>query len=372
MVPVWTTAVVSERVSNEQQSCSDRGRTLLSEMGSTRNRVPSQQIRDDFLLETNFDDDGTLTRAYNTLNQQGNGGGGGGGRESSGQYQQQPLQQRSVSRRSLPYRSNLSVDRYSDNTIHGRSSRGDCCKSCMTRIPYATLIATVMCLIGVGIFCGTMYRGTSLAIIMLDQVFHLRLLWIEAVQMIFVVIGASMAALGLMILFVGFLATGATRYKVYRAWGSRVGGRISCAVFMGITYFLKIVWIVIFSFLGIVTFVFTVFWHMCANPNVQQHRNCIDLTQFYFMFPAGVKQEDMTICEQSKVKAFCKDGVEKCEIMFILATVSCLLIILSLVHYLMCLAANYAHIRDHEKFQELQEIQNLTEMEYTAASKDRF
>ncbi|XP_058828689.1 neuronal membrane glycoprotein M6-a isoform X2 [Topomyia yanbarensis] len=334
-------------------------------MGS-RNRVPSQQIRDDFLLETNFDDDGTLTRAYNTLNNQN----GPHGNREAGQYPQP--QQHSISRRSLAYRSNLSVDRYSDNTIHGRRSKGDCCRSCMTRIPYATLIATVMCLIGVGIFCGTMYRGTSLAIIMLDQVFHLRLVWIEAVQMIFVVIGASMGALGLMILFVGFLATGATRYKVYRAWGSRVGGRISCAVFMGITYALKIVWILIFCFLGIVTFVFTVFWNMCENPNVQSHRNCIDLTQFYFMFPAGVKQEDMNICEQSKVKAFCKDGVEKCEIMFILATVSCMLIILSLVHYLMCLAANYAHIRDHEKFQELQEIQNLTEMEYTASSKDRF
>lgn len=57
--------------------------------------------------------------------------------------------------------------------------------------------------------------------------------------------------------------------------------------------------------------------------------------------------------------------------MFILASVACLLIILSLVHYLSCLAANYAHIRDHAKFQELQELQNLTEMEY-AASKERF
>lgn len=107
---------------------------------------------------------------------------------------------------------------------------GSCCKSCITRIPYATLIATVMCLIGVGIFCGTMYRGASLSIIMFDVVFHFRLLWIEAVQMIFVVIGASMGALGFMILFVGCLATGSTRYKVYKAWRSRVGGRISCAV----------------------------------------------------------------------------------------------------------------------------------------------
>lgn len=107
---------------------------------------------------------------------------------------------------------------------------GNCCKSCMTRIPYATMIATVMCLIGVAIFCITMYRGASLTIIMFDQVFRFRLFWIEAVQMIFVAIGASMAGLGFMILFVGCLATGSTRYKVYRAWRSRVGGRISCAV----------------------------------------------------------------------------------------------------------------------------------------------
>jgi hypothetical protein len=137
-----------------------------------------------------------------------------------------------------------------------------------------------MCLLGVGIFCGTMYRGASLSIIMFDQVFHMRLLWIEAVQMIFVVIGASMAALGFMILFVGFLATGATRHRVYRAWGSRVGGRISCAVFMAITYILNIVWIVILCFLAIITFVFTVFWNMCSNPQVQSHQTCIQLEQF--------------------------------------------------------------------------------------------
>lgn len=53
---------------------------------------------------------------------------------------------------------------------------------------------------------------------------------VEAVQMSFVIVGACMGAIGFMILTVGCLATGATRYKVYRAWRSRVGGRISCAV----------------------------------------------------------------------------------------------------------------------------------------------
>ena len=39
--------------------------------------------------------------------------------------------------------------------------------------------------------------------------------------------------------------------------------------------------------------------------------------------------------------------------MFILATVSCTLEVLSLVHFLMALAANYAHIRGHDKFTDL-------------------
>lgn len=53
---------------------------------------------------------------------------------------------------------------------------------------------------------------------------------LEPVQLVFVIIGAVMGALGLMNLFVGCLATGATRHKVYRTWRGRVGGRVSCAV----------------------------------------------------------------------------------------------------------------------------------------------
>lgn len=37
----------------------------------------------------------------------------------------------------------------------------------------------------------------------------------------------------------------------------------------------------------------------------------------------------------------------------------------------MCLAANYAHIRDHEKFQELQDLHYLTDPDMVG-SKDRF
>jgi hypothetical protein len=34
----------------------------------------------------------------------------------------------------------------------------DACAGCITRTPYATLVALIMCWAGVGVFCGTMYR----------------------------------------------------------------------------------------------------------------------------------------------------------------------------------------------------------------------
>lgn len=49
------------------------------------------------------------------------------------------------------------------------------------------------------------------------------------------------------------------------------------------------------------------------------------------MFPEGTRQEHMKVQGDSNVKAFCKDYVEKVEIMFILATVASVLVILSLV-----------------------------------------
>ncbi|XP_008487064.1 uncharacterized protein LOC103523823, partial [Diaphorina citri] len=103
---------------------------------------------------------------------------------------------------------------------------------------------------------------------------------LRTLRLIFVILGIGMGALGVMILFIGFLATGATRHKVYRAWRARASGRISCAVFMGITYILQLFWIIMLCVLVLITFVFTVFWQLCSNPLVHTENHCIDFTQF--------------------------------------------------------------------------------------------
>ena len=37
-----------------------------------------------------------------------------------------------------------------------------CCNKCITRVPYATLIALILNWAGVGVFCGTLYRLVAL------------------------------------------------------------------------------------------------------------------------------------------------------------------------------------------------------------------
>ena len=66
----------------------------------------------------------------------------------------------------------------------------------------------------------------------------------------------------------------------------------------------------------------------------------------------------MLVEGQAEIKMFCKDYVQRAEVMFILSTVSCMLVVLSLVHFLMALSANYAHIRGHDKFTDLQ-VRNI-------------
>ena len=61
----------------------------------------------------------------------------------------------------------------------------------------------------------------------------------------------------------------------------------------------------------------------------------------------------MMVEGQVEIKMFCKDYVQRAEVMFILSTVACFMVVLSLVHFLMSLSANYAHIKGHDKFTDL-------------------
>lgn len=235
----------------------------------------------------------------------------------------------------------------------------------MTRVPYGTLIATVMCCAGVLAFLICLYRAVRLTLNMFESVFTYNLEWLNDVRIIFIIVGAFMGLLAITLLIVGIFSTGATRSKVYRGWKSRVGGRISSALCMAIVYLLTIVWLAMSCCLVVVVFVFYVFRNLCDTS-----RECIDLKQFHFMFPNGTDLNTLDICEKKKI--FCTDTVNYAGPYYIIAFAASVLVIISLIHYIMCLAANYTRIKDQEKFKDLQELQYLQDSEMGTLPKDRF
>ena len=98
---------------------------------------------------------------------------------------------------------------------------------------------------------------------------------------------------------------------------------------------------------------------VCSTDEIGWENGVIDFYPLHFMFPAGTQKVNMLVEGQAEIKMFCKDYVQRGEIMFILSTVACFIVVLSLVHFLMSLAANYAHIRGHDKFTDLKVINTV-------------
>jgi hypothetical protein len=81
-------------------------------------------------------------------------------------------------------------------------------------------------------------------------------------------------------------------YSVYKVWIIKMKLHVYYQVhlliqciwiflqFMSITYILQIAWLLMLCFLVIVTLIFTIFWSLCSNTDVQNNNKCIDFRQF--------------------------------------------------------------------------------------------
>lgn len=242
------------------------------------------------------------------------------------------------------------------------------CVKCLLRVPYATLVATILCCVGVGVFICTLYRIVNVSARELKSIFPFRFDLLENVRTAFIAVGVFMALVSLIQLVVGILATGSTRAKVYRGWRARLGGRIACAVFMVLTYILQLAWIGIMICMTIMIFVFCVLAEVCNKGCINNEHECIDLRQFLFLFPHDKKE----FLDQTDKDRLCRYIVQPCLIPVYLSFAASIVVVISLVHYLMSLSANYARIKDHEKLKDLQELQYLQDADPGTMPRDRF
>lgn len=72
---------------------------------------------------------------------------------------------------------------YSHNTGHNTESTKTCgllpgCSEKIGSIPFASLIATIICLAGIGVFCGTLYQALHIFLVQIvDELFKFKVGW---------------------------------------------------------------------------------------------------------------------------------------------------------------------------------------------------
>ena len=110
---------------------------------------------------------------------------------------------------------------------------------------------------------------------------------VEPTQLAFIILGASMAALALMILVVAILATGNTRHEVYRSSFGRTGGTVACMIFIFVTYVLLLCWLIVFACCIVMTVFYSLSWGVCNTDEIGWEDGFIDFYPYHFLFPSG-------------------------------------------------------------------------------------
>uniref|UniRef100_A0A914RIW2 Tetraspanin n=1 Tax=Parascaris equorum TaxID=6256 RepID=A0A914RIW2_PAREQ len=188
----------------------------------------------------------------------------------------------------------------------GSKKRGD---DCLLRVPFASLIASLLCAVGISLFA-----------IMIAWSFN------ASVQVFFIVITIIMAVAIILLLIVGTLSTGSTRDDIYSGVKGQLGGRIANALAMLFTYMLNICWLICLIFIAIFCFIYYIFTSLCASLSAYSDSNCIDFGIFRPLFQKIPDSSSLRLCGGR------------------------------LIHFLICCAANYAHVTSGRKYEDLREV----------------
>ncbi|ESO88415.1 hypothetical protein LOTGIDRAFT_165539 [Lottia gigantea] len=240
---------------------------------------------------------------------------------------------------------------------------------CIGKTPFASLTATIICVIGVAVFCGSLYRGLSLIIEgVLNDLFGFNVSWLEVIQVVFIILAVAMAVFGIILLVFGYLATGATRENLYSGNKCIMGGRISAAFFMVISYVLSLAWIAILSVVVVPIIIYAAISQICSmevySRTSSSFHYCFNLTQFGVYrnesYGMGVQPPGKEyLCEHYEVRRMC-DKVLEAGPLFCVAYCGALCIVLGLIIFMVTLAANYTRIKISK---ELTQYRDAVEME---------
>uniref|UniRef100_A0A4W4GJX2 Neuronal membrane glycoprotein M6-a n=1 Tax=Electrophorus electricus TaxID=8005 RepID=A0A4W4GJX2_ELEEL len=190
----------------------------------------------------------------------------------------------------------------------------ECCIKCLSGIPYASLIATVLLYAGVALFCGCGHEALSGTVTILQNYFEVVRSPLDALDVFTIIdilkyviygVAAAFFVYGILLMVEGFFTTGAIR-DLYGDFKITTCGRCVSAWFIMLTYIFMLAWLGVTAFSSLPVFMYFNIWNTCQNVTaLESTKLCIDLRQFGIV----TLSEDRIVCSNmDKFQELCKSS----------------------------------------------------------------
>ncbi|KAF7237403.1 Myelin proteolipid protein [Varanus komodoensis] len=151
----------------------------------------------------------------------------------------------------------------------------ECCARCLVGAPFASLVATGLCFLGVALFCGCGHEALTGTEHLIETYFSKNFQDYEYLvdvihdfQYAIYGIAGFFFLFGALLLAEGFYTTGAVR-QIFGDYKTTICGKGLSATFVGITYVLAVIWLLVLACSAVPVYIFFNTWTTCnsiANP----------------------------------------------------------------------------------------------------------
>ncbi|XP_030637900.1 proteolipid protein 1b [Chanos chanos] len=174
----------------------------------------------------------------------------------------------------------------------------DCCVRCMAAIPYASLVATLLCYAGTALFCACGHQALAYTETLVDMFFARNIqdyvvlaAFIKYFQYVIYGLASFFFLYGILLLAEGFYTTSAVK-QTFGEFRSTRCGRCLSLTFIVVTYILAIIWLAVFAFTAIPVFFLYNMAETCHTINILSETTtsltqhawvCMDARQYGFL-----------------------------------------------------------------------------------------
>ncbi|XP_032803440.1 neuronal membrane glycoprotein M6-b-like [Petromyzon marinus] len=225
----------------------------------------------------------------------------------------------------------------------------ECCIKCLGGVPYASLLATILCFTGVTLACTCGHEALTGTVTVLqsfystldeDALNHMQNV-VSRAQYLSYGLASTCAFCSLMLLTQSIYTTGSVT-DLYGTFSMTTFGRCIHAMCLGVAYLLMLVWIVLTGLLAIPVWVFRAISIACADSALG-FPVCVDIRQ-YGVLPWSMG--DTILCETALEDMCSSAEFDVTYHLFVVSMAGALLATIAMIHYLMVLAANWAYVQE--------------------------